>query len=237
MTELLQCDDIHVGYEGSNVLNGISLSVEEEGVVSLLGRNGVGKTTTLRTVVGLLNPTSGCIHFSGEDITGEEPHQVYNRGISLVTEDRSIFPELTVRENLLVPVDNADGLRSLPELYDLFPKLETLESSKGKHLSGGEQQMLAIARAIRSNPRLLLLDEPSEGLAPQIIEDVADTIRKLHSEDVAVLLVEQNVELALDVTSQAYIMDHGEIVFQGSSKEVRSRDDLISKYIGVKGRE
>jgi branched-chain amino acid transport system ATP-binding protein len=230
---LLELDGMAAGYEGSNVLQDVSLSVAEGSVVSLLGRNGVGKTTTLRTVVGLLDPTRGTVRFDGEEITGAPPHAVYERGIGFVTEDRGVFPELTVEENLRVPSTGEEG-RAIEEVYEFFPKLRELKPSKGKNLSGGEQQMLAIARALRSNPRLLLLDEPSEGLAPQIVEDVARVVEEIAATGMTLLIVEQNVRFALDISEYTYIMDGGQIVFEGTDDEIEENGDEVERYLGIR---
>lgn len=230
---ILELNDVAAGYEGSNILQGISLSVAEGNVVSLLGRNGAGKTTTLRTIFGLLNPTAGTVRFDGKDITTIPPHAVYDHGIGFVTEDRGIFPDLTVEENLRVP-NISNNEREIVELYEFFPKLRELKSSAGKDLSGGEQQMLAIARALRSNPRLLLLDEPSEGLAPQIVEDVGQVVQEIAEDGTTVLLVEQNVEFALAISEYMYIMDSGQIVFEGTDANVRSSENKIERYLGVR---
>lgn len=231
---LLQLEDVTAGYgEGSAVLESVNLSVKEGDVVSLLGRNGVGKTTTLRAVMGLLDITSGMVYYGGEDVTGWEPHNAYHSGIGYVTEERSIFPELTVEENLRVPMVNDRDERPIDEIYEFFPKLKELRSSEGKHLSGGEQQMLAIARALRPKPKLLLLDEPSEGLAPQIIEDVAAIIERIADQGTTLLLVEQNVKFALDISEKTYVMDNGKIVFDGPSEDVRRGDADVEKYLGV----
>lgn len=230
---LLQLSDVHAGYAGSDVLEGVDLAVPEGSVVTLLGRNGVGKTTTLRTIVGLLSVTAGTIQYDGEDVTGWEPHQAYGSGIGIVTEERDIFPDLTVEENLRVPVVEGGEERSIEEIYEFFPKLEEVRQSMGKHLSGGEQQMLAIARALRRRPRLLLLDEPSEGLAPQIVEDVAEIIKRIAAEETTLLLVEQNVKFALDVASEAYIMDSGRIVYEGTAEAVEAGEADVERFLGV----
>lgn len=230
---LLEVDNIYAGYEGGDVLHGVSLSVDEGSVVTLLGRNGVGKTTTLRAVIGMISPRSGTIRFASDDITTLRPHHTYERGITLVPEDRRIFPDLTVEENLRVPLVDQGSDRSIEEIYDFFPKLKQLKGSKGKNLSGGEQQMLAIGRALRQNPRLLLLDEPSEGLAPQIIEDVAAAVEEIAAQGTTILLVEQNVQFAFDVSSYAYIMEDGEIVLDGSIDELLQGDDVIEQYLGI----
>lgn len=232
---LLDISDIVVGYQSDSVVvDGVSLSVEEDSVVALLGRNGVGKTTTLKSIVGILTPRDGSIRFADEDITGCTPHEAAESGISLVLEDRGIFPNLTVRENLDVPHQtNPERAWSLDQVYEAFPKLEQVQGSDGGNLSGGEQQMLTIARALRTGPQLLLLDEPSEGLAPQIVEDVADVISDLAESDITVLLVEQNVNMALDVADDAYIMDTGEIVYEGTTDDIEANMDELESYLGV----
>lgn len=230
---LLELDDIAAGYEGSDVLQGVSLSVDEGNVVALLGRNGAGKTTTLRTMVGLLESSAGTVRFDGKDITGGPPHAVYERGVGFVTEDRGVFPDLTVEENLRVPV-TGDQTRSIEELYEFFPKLRELRTSMGKNLSGGEQQMLAIARALRGDPRLLLLDEPSEGLAPQIVENVGRVVEEIADAGMTLLIVEQNVAFALEVAEYAYIMDHGQIVFEGTDVEIKANDEAVEQYLGIR---
>lgn len=230
---LLELNDIYAGYlEGSDVLHGISMEVNQGSVVSLMGRNGVGKTTTLRTIVGILTPTQGSIVYNGEDITGLSPHEVYKRGIGIVVEERDIFPDLTVEENLKAPIVEGGG-RSIEELYELFPRLKERQTADGSYLSGGEQQMLALARALRADPDLLLLDEPTEGLAPQIVQTVVDAIQEIVDEGKTVLLVEQNAEVALDLASHAYVIDRGEIVFEGSAADVRASQSELEAYLGV----
>lgn len=230
---LLELSDVYAGYDGGDVLHGISFSVEEGAVVSLLGRNGVGKTTTLRSIVGVISPNEGSIRFDGTDISDSAPHETYGQGISLVPEDRGIFPDLTVHENLRVPLVETDRERSIEEIYGYFPKLAELQESKGKNLSGGEQQMLALGRALRQNPRLLLLDEPSEGLAPQIIEDVGRAIESIADEGMTILIVEQNTRFALDISSYAHIMVDGELVMDAPTAELRDREDILEQYLGV----
>lgn len=229
---LLEVENIYAGYGGGDVVQDVSLSVEEGSVVTLLGRNGVGKTTALRTIVGMISPRSGTIRFESEDITELQPHNTYKRGISLVPEDRSIFPDLTVEENLRVPIVEEDNNRTIEEIYKFFPKLQELRNSKGKNLSGGEQQMLAIGRALRQNPRLLLLDEPSEGLAPQIIEDVAATVEEIAAQGTTILLVEQNVKFAFDISSYGYIMEDGKIVLEGAI-ELLQQEKNIEQHLGI----
>jgi len=233
---LLEVDNIYAGYSsGSTVLNGISLTIDEGSITSLLGRNGVGKSTTLRVIMGLLKPVSGVVRFDGTDITGSKPHQSYAKGIGLVPEDRRIFPDLSVQENLAVPIHPEAGTEwSVERVLDLFPALQNLKKSMGDHLSGGEKQMLSIARALRAGPDLLMLDEPSEGLAPQIVDDVVGTIENVAATGTTVLLVEQNVRLALALASSHRIMDAGEIVFEGDDRAVRENEDVIERYLGVR---
>lgn len=230
---LLSLTDVHAGYGGGNVIEEITLDVDEGSVVSLLGRNGVGKTTTLRAIIGTITPNAGSIEFDSQDITGLKPHETYALGMSLVPEDRGIFPELTVEENLRVPITEAEDERSIEEVYEFFPKLRELKESSGKNLSGGEQQMLAVGRALRQNPRMLFLDEPSEGLAPQIIEDVGQAVEEIASEGTTILIVEQNTEFALDISSYTYIIADGKLVMEGDSEEIREREEAMEQYLGV----
>jgi len=229
----LEVEGVVAGYGEGAVLDQLSLSAESASVTSLIGRNGVGKTTTLRTIMGLIDPLEGAIRFDGEEITDLDTTERYRKRIGMVPEDRGIFPELTVRENLQTPrIHNDSQAWRMEKIFDYFPKLEQLQDSKGKNLSGGEQQMLALGRAIRPNPRVLLLDEPTEGLAPQIVEDVRDVIEQLSELSTTILLVEQNVELTLQVASYNYVMQNGQIVFEGTSEEVRE-DGEIDRYLGV----
>lgn len=230
---LLELSNVDAGYKGGNVIQDISLSIEEGTVVSLLGRNGVGKTTTLRSIVGVITPNAGSIRFGSTDISTAAPHQTYRHGISLVPEGRGIFPDLTVRENLRVPIVDTDDERSIDEIFEFFPKLAELQDSKGKNLSGGEQQMLAIGRALRQNPQLLLLDEPSEGLAPQIIEGVGRAIESIADEGMTIFIIEQNTKFALDISSRAYIMADGKIVMEGSTNDLRRQKEVLEQHLGV----
>ena len=230
---LLEVDELYAGYGEGDVLHGVSLAVDEGDVVALMGRNGVGKTTTLRAIVGLINPRAGTVRFAGEEITGWEPYEAYAKGISLVPENRGIFPDLSVEENLRVPKVETGRERSVEEIFDLFEALDELRDSKGKHLSGGEQQMLAIGRAFRQDPKLLLLDEVSEGLAPQIVEDVGAAVRNVSEQGTTILMVEQNVEFAFDIASYAYVMDIGEIVLDGTVADLQEDDETLETYLGV----
>jgi len=235
MSDSLEVENVTAGYNEGAVLDDVSLTVESDTITSLIGRNGVGKTTTLRTIMGMIEPMSGTVSFDGEDVTDLSTAERYKRRMGMVPEDRGIFPDLTVRENLLAPKIHVDSQAWLFErMFEFFPKLEELQDSKGKNLSGGEQQMLALARAIRPNPRILLLDEPTEGLAPQIVEDVRDVILELSDQGTTILLVEQNVELTLQVCSYNYIMENGRIVFEGTSEAVREEGDIASRLsVGV----
>jgi len=235
MSGFLDVENVTAGYNEGAVLEDVSMSVESGTITSLIGRNGVGKTTTLRTIMGMIEPMSGTVSFDGEDITDLSTAKRYEKRIGMVPEDRGIFPDLTVRENLLTPKIHVESRAWLLErMFEFFPKLEELQDSKGKNLSGGEQQMLALARAIRPNPRVLLLDEPTEGLAPQIVEDVRDVILELADQSTTILLVEQNVELTLQVASYNYIMENGQIVFEGTSEEVREQGEIDRRLsVGV----
>jgi branched-chain amino acid transport system ATP-binding protein len=235
MTEepLLSLSDVYSSYGKSTVLRGVSLVVERGEVVSLLGRNGAGKTTTLRSIAGLLTPTRGTITFEGEDITDLPDYQISRRGISYVAEDRAIFPDLTVEENLRMGMVQGDGIMTRRAVYDLLPRLEERRTLPASNLSGGEQQMLVIARALLSPTELLLLDEPTEGLAPQIIDRIRELVEHIRSEGVTILLVEQNMEVAVETADRSYIIDKGEIVFDGTAEDLVDDEELQRQYLGV----
>jgi branched-chain amino acid transport system ATP-binding protein len=233
----LQLSGVDVYYGPSWILKGVSLAVPPGGVVALLGRNGAGKSTTLKTIMGLVAPRAGSVRFgpstgSGQaEIGGQKPHAVNRRGIAYVPEERRIFRDLTVDEHLAIATRSPAWP---PErVFRLFPALVPLRGRRGRFLSGGEQQMLAIARALVTGPRLLLLDEPSQGLAPVVVDAVITSIEAMRDEGLAILLVEQNVALALDVADRAAIIDQGAIVFEGTSAELRGRGDLQLAYLGV----
>jgi branched-chain amino acid transport system ATP-binding protein len=227
---LLRLDKVSAGYAGSRILNDVSLEVGEGEVVALLGRNGVGKTTTLRTIMGTLKAQSGRIEFGGSEITRRSPDQINREGLSIVPEGRRIFPNLTVMENLQIA--QRPGGWSLEEAYGLFPKLETLKAARGENLSGGERQMLAIARALMAPTRLILLDEPLEGLAPAIVAEVMHAIVRLR-ERASILLVEQKVDLVLQIADRAYIMVNGEIGYEGGVEDLRRDEALQVRLLGV----
>jgi branched-chain amino acid transport system ATP-binding protein len=231
---LLRIEDLHSAYGLSRVLFGISLDIAAGECVCLLGRNGVGKTTTMRSVMGLLRPSSGRVLWKGTDIAGWSPYRVARAGIGFVPEDRRVFAELTVWENLDVAarVGARSGHWTLDAVYGLFPKLAELRNRMGGYLSGGEQQMLTIARTLMGNPELLLLDEPSEGLAPLVVEALLDNIRTLKAEGLTILLAEQGVDFSLALADRVYILEKGTIRHSGPAAELRDdaalRDRLLA---------
>jgi branched-chain amino acid transport system ATP-binding protein len=231
---ILEIKNIDTFYGLSHILHGLSISVAEGEVVALLGRNGAGKTTTLRCITGLTPPRSGAILYKKRDIARAEPHRVSQMGIALVPETRDIFSYLTVRENLAI-ARRASSRWQMDTVLERFPRLQERMNNKGRELSGGEQQMLAIARALLTGPDLLLLDEPSQGLAPLIVNAVMDTIRKLKEERVSMLLVEQNAEMALQLADRVYVIDHGTVVFEGTPAQLRADRQVTSTYLGVGG--
>ena len=231
---ILQLEKINTFYGLGHILHDLSLSVGEGEVVALLGRNGAGKTTTLRSVVGLTPPRKGEIRYKGENIAGLEAHQISKRGVALVPETRDIFSFLTVRENLVI-AERKGSRWQMAEVLERFPVLKERMANKGHQLSGGEQQMLAIARALLTGPELRLLDEPSQGLAPLVVSAVMGTIEKLKSERVSMLLVEQNAEMALKLADRVYIVDHGSVVFEGTPAALRANADVTATYLGVGG--
>jgi len=231
---ILEIRDIETYYGLGHILHGLSLAVAEGEVVALLGRNGAGKTTTLRSVTGLTPPRSGEIRYKGRSIAGLAPHRISRMGIALVPETRGIFSYLSTRENLLIA--QRKGSRwSMDAVLGRFPALRGRLESKGRLLSGGEQEMLAIARALMTGPELLLLDEPSQGLAPLVVNAVMETIRELKNQGVSMLLVEQNVEMALQLAERVYVIDHGTVVFEGAPAALRADQRITATYLGVGG--
>jgi branched-chain amino acid transport system ATP-binding protein len=229
---LLALDDIRAGYGDAVVLDGISLELAETGSLAVLGRNGVGKSTLLLTIMGLTSVRRGKIRWRGEDITHVAPHRRAQRGIGWVAQEREIFPSLTVEENLNVAA--RPGRWDLPAIYGVFPRLRERRGHLGRQLSGGEQQMLAIARALATNPSLLLLDEPLEGLAPIIVEELTSTIRRMVvDEGTALILVEQHAELALSLTDDALVLERGAVVHRGPSSELARDTELLERLIGL----
>ncbi len=231
---MLELSHVHVYYGESHILHGASLAVGTGEVVGLLGRNGAGKTTTIRAIMGFTPPRTGSIRYLGRELRGLPPHQIARAGIALVPQGRRIFPELTVQENLLIALrkDGPDGW-DLEKVWQTFPRLRERWRQQGGSLSGGEQQMLAIARALVANPRLVLMDEPSEGLAPAIVQEIGQIIQRLKQQGLSILLVEQNLPLAMRLTDRVYVMNKGQIVFQGHPQELWARDDVHMQYLGV----
>ncbi|MDL5361003.1 ABC transporter ATP-binding protein [Halalkalicoccus sp. NIPERK01] len=230
---VLELTDVDTYYGNSHVLHGVSLDLAEGEVVALLGRNGAGKTTTMRSIMGVTPPRRGTITYRGEGLVGLSPNEINARGIGLVPEDRRVFPTLTVHENVVLAHKLAADPRPVEEMYDLFPVLDDLRTSRARNLSGGEQQMLSVARALVQRPSLLLLDEPTEGLAPVIVDDLQAMLHDVVSQDVTVLLSEQNVHFAFDLATRGYVIDTGSIVFEGSIEDLRERDDLLEQYLAV----
>jgi len=228
---LLEVREIHTAYGLSRVLFGVSLDVSAGECVSLLGRNGVGKSTTMRSIMGLTPPQAGRVRFKGADITGWEPYRVARAGIGFVPEDRRIFADLTVWENL--DVAQRSGSWTAERVFDLFPKLRELTGRNGGFLSGGEQQMLTIARTLMGNPTLLLLDEPSEGLAPLVVDHLGEQIARLKSEGLTILLAEQNVEFALRLADRVYVLEKGAVRFSGSAAALRDDNALRHELLAL----
>jgi branched-chain amino acid transport system ATP-binding protein len=228
---VLEVSDLHAYYGESHVLQGVSLRVADGETVAILGRNGAGKTTTVNAIVGFLPPRSGGVRLRGEDVARKQPFVVARRGLALVPQGRRVFPDLTVRENLLLAA--RAGAWTLDRVCELFPALRGLLARRGGALSGGEQQMVAIARALLRDPVLLALDEPSEGLAPRLVEQVGDVLGQLRGLGVAILLVEQNLPLALRVSERVYVMNKGRIVFEGTPEGLRAEPAVLHQYLGV----
>ncbi len=232
---MLEVEGIHTFYGLSHILFGVSLRVEAGEVVCLLGRNGAGKTTTMKSIMGLTPPKGGSIRLKGEEITGMQPYVLARKGIAYVPDDRRIFADLTVRENLEMAERKARGAEewNMKRVYELFPALKAIESRKGGCLSGGEQKMLAIARALMGNPELLLLDEPTEGLAPVLVHALERQVKSLKEVGLTVFLAEQNVRSALRLSDRGYIIDNGKIRYQGSVGELRENEEMRRKYLLV----
>ena len=233
---LLELEDVDAGYETGQVLFDVSLAIERGEVVSLLGRNGAGKSTTLRCVAGATPPhvRSGRIGFDGADITDVPPYKRANRGISIVPEGRDVWPGLTVSENIRMAITSSDDPLEMDEVLSYFPRLRELEGQNARNLSGGEQQMLAIGRALASNPEIILMDEPSEGLAPYIVRDVERVITELNEErNLTIFLVEQNVVMAMDVSDRHYFIEQGQIVDETTPEVLRESPEMRRKYLSV----
>jgi branched-chain amino acid transport system ATP-binding protein len=233
---ILEVENVVSGYGLGAVIQGLSLAVPRGEIVSLLGRNGAGKTTTLRTIMGLTPPWSGSIRFNGTEIAGRPPFAIAGLGIGYVPDDRRIFPDLTAEENLEIArrlSRRANGRWTIGRVYELFPVLRELRASKGNHLSGGEQKMLAIGRALMKDPELLLLDEPIEGLAPLVVKHFAQVLREIRQAGVTILLADQNVKFCRRIADRGYIMDQGLVRTHGSMEALCRDEDVVRKYLAV----
>ena len=234
---MLEIQNLHVFYGGIHALQGISLSVPDGKVVTLLGANGAGKTTTLRAIMGLVRPKEGQITLDGKSLLGKKPYEIVRLGLSMAPEGRRIFPDLTVMENLLLGayarMDTAGISRDLEFVFSLFPRLKERQNQRGGTLSGGEQQMLAVARALMAGPKLLLLDEPSLGLAPVLITEVYRAFQRLREEGRTILLVEQNARAALSLADYGYVLETGRLVVEGPTQELRDSELVRKAYLGI----
>jgi branched-chain amino acid transport system ATP-binding protein len=234
---MLDVSNIHTYYDQSHILQGVSLRVDEGEIVLLSGRNGAGKTTTIRSILGLVAPRKGEINFQGERISGLPVHAVVQKRISLVPEGRKIIPGLTVHENLkLATLKNKNSDRNmelLEQVCEIFPRLRERWNQEGTSLSGGEQQMLALSRAIVQDPVLMLVDEPSEGLMPIMVEKIGEVLKEIRDRGVTILLVEQNVEMALEISSRCYLMDEGVVKFEGTPEQVKTDEEIQRKYLAI----
>jgi len=234
---LLEVKELNTFYDQSHILQGVSLGVDRGEIVCLLGRNGVGKSTTLKSIIGLVTPRSGEIIFKSQNVAGLPPYTIAKMGVGYVPEDRRIFPTLSVRENLIMGIkpgqkSNGDGW-SIEKVYKYFPMLEKRDNQRGAHLSGGEQQMLTIARTLMGSPDLILLDEPTEGLAPIMVMEVMKIIKELKEKGETILLVEQNSTLALSVSQRAYILENGHVVYAGPAEELARNAEVKQRYLGI----
>jgi branched-chain amino acid transport system ATP-binding protein len=236
---MIEVKGIHSYYGKSHILHGVSLELKEGELVCLLGRNGVGKSTTLKSIMGIVRPTHGSIRFDGKELVGSQPYQIARLGVGYVPEDRRIFKSLTVQENLLMGTQkaknggSAERVWTIDKIYDIFPNLRDRRGNKGSHLSGGEQQMLTVARTLMGNPKLILVDEPTEGLAPLIVKDVLEMLSAVRKSGVTVLMVEQNFKAAIKVADRFYIMAKGQMVFEGGMAALLAAEDVRKNYLEV----
>jgi branched-chain amino acid transport system ATP-binding protein len=235
---MLEVKDIHSYYGKSHILQGVSMTLNEGELVCLLGRNGVGKSTTLKSIMGLVRPSEGSIRFHGQELIGKQPYEVARLGVGYVPEDRRIFRSLSVHENLLMGVKGSkdaakNGGWTVERVYEKFPKLKDRRDNKGGHLSGGEQQMLTVARTLMGNPQLILIDEPTEGLAPLIVKDVLEMLAAVRNSGVTVLMVEQNFKASIKVADRFYIMGKGQMVFEGGTEALLAAEDVRKNYLEV----
>ncbi|HEX8046855.1 ABC transporter ATP-binding protein [Rhizobium sp.] len=233
MAALLEVQGLNAWYGESHILHGVDMKVGEGETITILGRNGVGKTTTLRTIVGIVRARKGRIAFAGADMMRVPLHKTAHKGIGFVPEERGIFSTLTVHENLMLPPVVAAGGMTVDEIFELFPNLHERRNSPGTKLSGGEQQMLAMARILRTGVRMMLLDEPTEGLAPVIVQRIGEVLRKLRERGMTILLVEQNFRFASRIADRFYLMDHGQMVAEFPVGELPERMDMLHKVLGV----
>jgi len=233
----LELKDVSTHYGTSHILFDVSLAVDEGEVVCLLGRNGAGKTTTIKTIMGLARASSGSIEFAGENLVGLEPHEIARLGVGYVPDERLIFPDLTVRENLEIAtkkgVDPGFEEWTVERIYEMFPALAPLDGNLGGYLSGGEQQMLTVGRTLMGNPSLLLLDEPVEGVAPLVVQELGRQIRKLRDMGLTILFSEQNLQFATKISDRAYIIEKGRIQFQGTIEELENNSEIQKKYLMI----
>ncbi|MFL5066906.1 MAG: ABC transporter ATP-binding protein [Xanthobacteraceae bacterium] len=231
---MLRLDDVHVHIDKLHILQGVNLGVKRGECAALLGRNGVGKTTTLRTIMGLARKSAGTLEFDGFDLAKCEAHEVPRRGIGYVPQGRGIFPGLTVQENLTIGMPNRRGDAEREEyVFGCFPRLKERLKQFGNTLSGGEQQMLAIARCLMMRPKLLILDEPTEGIMPRLVSQIRREIHRINQTGVSILLVEQNVETALRLCPRVFLMEKGTIVYDGAAQELKARPDIVHRYLGL----
>jgi branched-chain amino acid transport system ATP-binding protein len=231
---MLEVENLHAYYGKSHILQGVSFRVDKGEIVSLLGRNGAGRSTTIKTIMGEVAP-SGSIRFKGQRIDGLKPHQIAHRGLGYVPEDRAIFPSLTVRENLLLGMKSAkrEGRWSLDDMYALFPVLRERANALGGVLSGGEQQMLTICRTLMGDPDLIMVDEPTEGLAPMLVELVRELLEEIAARGIAILLIEQKLTIAMNISRRLYVMGHGHIVFEGTPQDLRENESVRKEWLEV----
>lgn len=234
---MLELEGVRSGYDGIEVLHGVDLEVEEDEIVAVIGSNGAGKTTTMRTICGILEPTEGRVTYRGEDIGAKPPHEIVDRGIVQVPENRDLFTGMTVRENLLLgaQTDKAKAKRSenIEGALELFPRLEERLDQVAGTMSGGEQQMLTLARALVGNPDLLILDEPSVGLAPNLVDEMFEVIEEIHESGLTVLIIEQNVRRTLELADRGYVMKNGQMTMGANAEELLEDDGVIEAYLGV----
>jgi branched-chain amino acid transport system ATP-binding protein len=233
---VLTAEGLHTFYGKSHILHGVGLTVGEGEIVTLLGRNGAGKSTTLRSLIGLTPARQGSVHVFGQATTAWPPDRIVALGVGFVPEGRRVFGSLTVEENLMVPIERP-GPWNIARVYELFPRLKERRGNKGRSLSGGEQEMLAIARALLLNPKLLLLDEPSQGLAPLLVREVFSVISRMRREGISILLVEQNVRMAVGIADRAYVLDDGRIVYEGPAAEFARDEERVRELAGASSKE